>query len=748
MTHVRCWGFAWALVSTMVVGAGAQPANDDCVNATVIASLPFTDTVDISTATTEAGDLSCADPGGEIGGTPEAFSVWYRYTATEDVVLSVETSNTAPNFGDASIVALGTCGALTLVNCNAQTGNLVQVTTAPVRAGQTAYLAVVDDDFSPSGGSVQIDVTATPVVPPTPVHVGADVRVSAEVDGYQLVPDAAGASDGSFVVTWQTGDADVDPDGYGIAMRRFDAAGAPLTGDVLVNTYTTESQEAPAVAMRAGGDFVVVWQSYMQDGGGYDGIFGQRFDASAFPAGVEFAVSQHPAERQAYPDVAIDASGRFLVVWQSRDQDGDDWGVFARAFDAAGVPVAGEFQVNTYTTDAQDLPAVAADPAGGFVVVWQSYGQDGDDHGAFGRRFDATGTPLGGEFQISPATSYWQDRPDVAGHPAGGFVVTWREVAPIYGPAIRRWDATGAPVTGAFAVSSTDEYLDYYGKPRVAGNAAGDFIVAWPHDDDYGKLDPGSGVAGQRLAADLGREGGVFQVNAYTLGNQAVPTVAAAGDDFVVVFGDLTEFPGRDGHASGVFGQRVTLPPLATTIGVRPTKLIAVDKTGIGSGAKVVYVSKDQAAGITKGANEDPATVSARFDLAYDATAGAFVAPAGVSDGTTGWKANKPAVAKYVNKAASLAPGSAIKVTVLKTGKLIKVVAKSLGDGAVLDLVGEGAPVGSVTSCYEMTNGGDVFRFGSVWAPGDCSFKEIAGGAGRKLVCKGGAADATCAAAP
>ena len=58
-----------------------------------------------------------------------------------------------------------------------------------------------------------------------------------------------------------------------------------------------------------------------------------------------------------------------------------------------------------------------------------------------------------------------------------------------------------------------------------------------------------------------------------------------------------------------------------------------------------------------------------------------------------------------------------------------------------------GAPDGPVSSCYEIDNGGERFRFVSTWAPGDCQFKEIAGGSGRKLVCKGGAGDATCSAA-
>ena len=62
----------------------------------------------------------------------------------------------------------------------------------------------------------------------------------------------------------------------------------------------------------------------------------------------------------------------------------------------------GEFQVNTYTYDLQRDAAVASDGAGNFVVVWEGgYSQDGSGRGVFGQRFDATGTPLGSEFQAN-----------------------------------------------------------------------------------------------------------------------------------------------------------------------------------------------------------------------------------------------------------------------------------------------------------------------------------------------------------
>jgi hypothetical protein len=66
--------------------------------------------------------------------------------------------------------------------------------------------------------------------------------------------------------------------------------------------------------------------------------------------------------------VSRSADGRFVVVWNSFF-DFDFLGVSGRRFDAAGLPEDGDFQVNTYTTQAQRFPAVASASDGSFVVV-------------------------------------------------------------------------------------------------------------------------------------------------------------------------------------------------------------------------------------------------------------------------------------------------------------------------------------------------------------------------------------------
>jgi len=43
----------------------------------------------------------------------------------------------------------------------------------------------------------------------------------------------------------------------------------------------------------------------------------------------------------------------------------------------------GEFQINTYIVNGQENPSITALADGGFVVTWDSYGQDSSDRGTF-----------------------------------------------------------------------------------------------------------------------------------------------------------------------------------------------------------------------------------------------------------------------------------------------------------------------------------------------------------------------------
>ena len=163
------------------------------------------------------------------------------------------------------------------------------------------------------------------------------------------------------------------------------------------------------------------------------------------------------------------------------------------------------------------------------------------------------------------------------------------------------------------------------------------------------------------------------------------------------------------------------------------TKLIVVDAPS--GHAKAVFVVKDQ--NVIKGTGTDPASIDTVLDVDTGASHGSFVAPSGA-----GWLLNTAGVARYVNTAAP--SGGAVKVTVIKPGRLIKLVAKSLGDEP-LDL--SLAPGGTIYAAYSVTNGAEMHRHCTQFT--SCAYAPIAGGTGHKLICKkSSTGDPACQAVP
>jgi hypothetical protein len=263
----------------------------------------------------------------------------------------------------------------------------------------------------------------------TGAPLGPEFRVNTYTTLQQGYPAVAIGGNGDFVVVWNSN----GPDGqdYGVFGQRYAASGAPLGTEFQINTYTTGYQAHPAVGQFAGGpptDFMVVWTSYGQDGSSA-GVFGQRFAASGIPAGPEFRVNNFTTGHQG--GASIDAGfSSFVVVWSSYGQDGSDRGVFAQRY-VNGFPQGGEFRVNTHTTGYQGGASVASDGLGHFVVVWASDGPDGSSSGVFSQRYFSGGSPDGPEFRINTYTTGAQELPAVAADlgtlgPGGNFVVVWR----------------------------------------------------------------------------------------------------------------------------------------------------------------------------------------------------------------------------------------------------------------------------------------------------------------------------------
>jgi len=384
----------------------------------------------------------------------------------------------------------------------------------------------------------------------------------------------------------------------GLAVGGAAFGAEPLGAEFQVNTYTTGYQLGPSVAADADGNFVVVWTSGDSYVSGPDGsgrsIQGQRFDASGNAIGAEFQVNTYTTDDQWHPSVAADADGNFVVVWQSEGSAGTDtsgYSVQGQRYDAGGNTIGTEFQVNTYTTGSQRRPSVAADADGDFFVVWEG-------NGIQGQRYDASGNPLCSQFQVNIYTTSNQGSPWVAMNADGDSVVVWRlgdwgATTTIYE---QRFDASGNAAGFPSEVSSYTFGLQY--SPSVAMEADGDFVVAWGHIANY---DASYALARRYNASGIAK-GPRFQVAAYTLFGYYVGDPAVAADDdgeFIVAWrGWGRSYPNRGWSAArhydangDLVGSAFSLPYSGGGSGLAVT----ADEQFVGVGAGYVAGTDDTA---------------------------------------------------------------------------------------------------------------------------------------------------------
>lgn len=176
--------------------------------------------------------------------------------------------------------------------------------------------------------------------------------------------------------------------------------------DRISRPYISASPEA--------GRGVVVWWDNRT---GQSQLYARRLDWRGIPQDTSFLVSENLSAPEAkelvlFCSVDMDVAGNFVVAWVGRTDT--VFNVFMRRYDPDGMPLGQIVKVNessdlgyiVYETD------VAFDANGSFVVVWEepvvSFAT------IFAQRFAADGTPIEGNFSITPPDTVHKYSPAVA----------------------------------------------------------------------------------------------------------------------------------------------------------------------------------------------------------------------------------------------------------------------------------------------------------------------------------------------
>ena len=157
ISMVALWSLAFATPALAAV-----PGNDTHPGRTVVGSLPFSDSLDTTDATTDADD---AEANASCGAPATDASVWYELAGTDGGII-VDVS--ASDYSAGVIVAIGSPGSLVTVACG-------QGAVAFFAAsGETYAVLTFDDQLDGVGNGGALDITIDAAPPPPTIDIMVD----------------------------------------------------------------------------------------------------------------------------------------------------------------------------------------------------------------------------------------------------------------------------------------------------------------------------------------------------------------------------------------------------------------------------------------------------------------------------------------------------------------------------------------------------------------------------------------------
>ncbi len=263
---------------------------------------------------------------------------------------------------------------------------------------------------------------------------------------------------------------------------------ATLT-DVAGNVKTTNLTPVvvdPIASLKDGGYIV----TYLSPSAATDGLFdvhAQRYDVNGDKVGDSFVVNSYLKNQQINADVTGLEDGGFVVTWQSEGQDGDGFGIYAQRYDVNNQQVGDEFQVSSYEIADQVRPEITSLADGGYVISWMSYGQDGSENGIYMQIFNQAGEKVSAEILVNTSVASDQALPSITHLDNGDFVVSWQSNHDgeynVYG---RIFNSQGIEVKSEFIISSSQSASQVLS--NISNLADGGFVTSWLSQDTSDNL--------------------------------------------------------------------------------------------------------------------------------------------------------------------------------------------------------------------------------------------------------------------
>ena len=185
---------------------------------------------------------------------------------------------------------------------------------------------------------------------------------------------------------------------------------------------------------------------------------------------TETRANKTTTKSQDIPAVAALHDGKYVVAWQSLDQDTDEYGIYGKIFKKNGIgfsalysnvasdPNLGEFKINTNTQGSQTQPYILATDYG-FVVAW-SANFNGDKSYISMQRYFKNGKAYGGEYYLSPSAGDLSTEPYMFAFSDDSYVLLFQGILLADGNSDiyqQFYSRTGVPVGGYSKVNANSD---------------------------------------------------------------------------------------------------------------------------------------------------------------------------------------------------------------------------------------------------------------------------------------------------
>jgi len=248
------------------------------------------------------------------------------------------------------------------------------------------------------------------------VKYGGNIKVNDNENfSIQYNPAISSSQNGFFVIVWE----DYRNNNSDIYGQLFNENGQKIGGNFKVNK--SPKCYTPDVAMDENGNFVVVWDSRND----YS-IYSQKYLPNAEAYGEPLKINDTEIlSNYANPSISMNQNGDYVVAWaDARDWNANGYDIYAQAISSNQEFIRGNTRVNDDANNKMQFePNVSLNDSGRFVIVWNDERNGGGNPSIFAQVFDIQDGKIGENFLA--ANDSLASSPSVSLNENGDFIISF-----------------------------------------------------------------------------------------------------------------------------------------------------------------------------------------------------------------------------------------------------------------------------------------------------------------------------------